>query len=158
MAGIHRKTVQKKIFMTQIITLMWSLTESQTSWNVKSSGPSEASLQTKLVEVMKFHLSYFKSWKMMLWKCCTQYASTLPFISSTLYLKLPSIVPTWMCYVCPKWTLADIAMIFLGRICFSFYSISVIFSFKSFSIFIFFFIMKNTLNSLSHLYSILVCL
>ena len=34
-----------------------------TSWNVKSSGPQEASLRTKLVE---FHLSYFKSWKMML--------------------------------------------------------------------------------------------
>ena len=24
---------------------------------------------------MEFQLSYFKSWKMMLWKCCTQYAS-----------------------------------------------------------------------------------
>ena len=24
---------------------------------------------------MEFKLSYFKSWKMMLWKCCTQYAS-----------------------------------------------------------------------------------
>ena len=34
---------------------------SQTSWNVKSSGPQEASLRTKLEEVMKFHLSYFKS-------------------------------------------------------------------------------------------------
>ena len=33
----------------------------QTSWNVKSSGPWEASLQTKLVEVMEFQLSYFKS-------------------------------------------------------------------------------------------------
>ena len=41
----------------------------------KSSGPQEASLQTKLVEMMAFQLSYFKSWKMMLWKCCTQYAS-----------------------------------------------------------------------------------
>ena len=29
--------------------------------NVKSSGPQEASLQTKLVEVMEFQLSYFKS-------------------------------------------------------------------------------------------------
>ena len=28
-----------------------------------------------LVEVMEFQLSYFKSWKMMLWKCRTQYAS-----------------------------------------------------------------------------------
>ena len=35
----------------------------------------EASLGTKLVEVMKFQLSYFKSWKMTQWKCCTQYAS-----------------------------------------------------------------------------------
>ena len=29
----------------------------------------------KLVEVMEFQLSYFKSWKMMLWKGCTQYAN-----------------------------------------------------------------------------------
>jgi len=35
----------------------------------------EPSLQTKLVEVMEFQLSYFKSWKMMLWKCCTKCAS-----------------------------------------------------------------------------------
>ena len=31
------------------------------TWNVKSSRPQEASLQTKLVEVMEFQLSYFKS-------------------------------------------------------------------------------------------------
>ena len=30
-------------------------------WNVKSSGPQEVSLQTKLVEVMEFQLSYLKS-------------------------------------------------------------------------------------------------
>ena len=30
------------------------------------SGPSEVSLRTKLVEVMEFQLSYFKSQKMML--------------------------------------------------------------------------------------------
>ena len=35
----------------------------------------KASLRRKLVEVMTFQLSYFKSWKTMLWKCCTQYAS-----------------------------------------------------------------------------------
>ena len=29
----------KKIFMTQIITMVWSLIYSQTSWSVKSSGP-----------------------------------------------------------------------------------------------------------------------
>ena len=33
----------------------------QTSWNAKSSGPQEASLQTKLVDVMAFQMSYFKS-------------------------------------------------------------------------------------------------
>ena len=37
------------------------ITQSQTSWNVKSSGPQEASLRTKLVEVMEFQLSHFKS-------------------------------------------------------------------------------------------------
>ena len=31
---------------------------------------------------MKFQLSYFKSWKMMLWKCCTQYASKSGKLSS----------------------------------------------------------------------------
>ena len=31
------------------------------SWNVKSSGPQEASLRTKLAEVMEFQWSYFKS-------------------------------------------------------------------------------------------------
>ena len=50
----------KKIFMTQITMMVWSLTESQTSCNVKSSGPQEASLQTKLVEVIEFHLNYFE--------------------------------------------------------------------------------------------------
>ena len=39
--------------------ITWSLTQSQTAWNVKSSGPLEASLRTKLVEVMEFQLSYF---------------------------------------------------------------------------------------------------
>ena len=55
---------------------------SQTSWNVKSNGPQEASLRTKLVEVMEFQLNCFKSWKMMLWKWCTQYASTFVKLSS----------------------------------------------------------------------------
>ena len=35
--------------------------QNQTSWNVKSSGPWKASLRTKLVEVIEFQLSYFKS-------------------------------------------------------------------------------------------------
>ena len=62
--------------------MVWSFTYSQMSWNVKSSGPKKASLQTKLVDVMEFQLTYFKSWKMMLWKCCTQYASKFGKLSS----------------------------------------------------------------------------
>ena len=31
---------------------------------------------------MEFQLSYFKSWKTMLWKCCTQYASKFGKLSS----------------------------------------------------------------------------
>ena len=31
---------------------------------------------------MEFQLSYFKSWKMMLWKCWTQYASKFGKLSS----------------------------------------------------------------------------
>ena len=41
--------------------MVLSLIYSQTSWNVKSSGPEKALLQTKLVEGMEFQLSYFKS-------------------------------------------------------------------------------------------------
>ena len=33
----------------------------QTSWTVKSSGPQEASLRAKLVEVMEFQLSHVKA-------------------------------------------------------------------------------------------------
>ena len=35
----YTKNNTKKIFMTQITMMVWSLTQSQTSWNVKSSGP-----------------------------------------------------------------------------------------------------------------------
>ena len=41
------------------------------------------SITTKLMEVMEFQLSYFKSWKMMLWKCCAQYASKFGKLSSS---------------------------------------------------------------------------
>ena len=33
---------------------------------------SESITTNKASEWMEFQLSYFKSWKMMLWKCCTQ--------------------------------------------------------------------------------------
>ena len=35
----YTEELYKKIFMIQIITMVWSLSYSQTSWNVKSSGP-----------------------------------------------------------------------------------------------------------------------
>ena len=34
-----QKNYTKKILMTWIATMVWSLTKTQTSWNVKSSGP-----------------------------------------------------------------------------------------------------------------------
>ena len=40
------------------------------------------SITTKLVEVMESQLSSFKSWRMMLRKCCTQYASKFGKLSS----------------------------------------------------------------------------
>ena len=42
----------------------------------------ESITMNKLVEVMEFQWSYFKSWKMMLWKCCTQYGSKCGKLSS----------------------------------------------------------------------------
>ena len=41
-----------------------------------------ASLWIKLAEVMEFQVNYFKSLMMMLWKCCTQYASKFGKLSS----------------------------------------------------------------------------
>ena len=53
-----QRTVQKKILMTQITTMVWSVT--QTQWS-----------HPNLVEVIKFQQSF----KMMLSKCCTQHVS-----------------------------------------------------------------------------------
>ena len=38
--------------------------------------------EKRLVEVIEFQLNYFKSSKMMLWKCCTQYTSKFGKLSS----------------------------------------------------------------------------
>ena len=35
----------------------------------------ESITMNKAMDMMEFQLSYFESWKMMLWKCCTQYDS-----------------------------------------------------------------------------------
>ena len=39
-------------------------------------------IEKKLLEVMEFQLNSFKSWKMTLWKCCTQYARKFGKLSS----------------------------------------------------------------------------
>ena len=44
--------------MNQITTMMWLVTQSQTFWSVKSSGPQEALLLIKLVDAMKFQPNY----------------------------------------------------------------------------------------------------
>ena len=51
-------------------------------WNLKKIWFLTELLRPKLVKVMEFQLSYFKSWKMMLWKCWTQYASKFGKLSS----------------------------------------------------------------------------
>ena len=57
---MHRRNIQKKIFMTQIITMVVTylqpdILESEVKWALG------ALLETKQVEVTEFQLSYFKS-------------------------------------------------------------------------------------------------
>ena len=49
------------------------------------------STRTKLVEVMEFQLSCFKSSEMMLWKCCTQYVSKFGKLSwkRSVFIPIP---------------------------------------------------------------------
>ena len=66
------------------MVMVWSLNRDLDILEcVKSSEPQEASLQTKLVEVMEFQLSYLKSLKMMQLKYCTQYVSKFGKLSSS---------------------------------------------------------------------------
>ena len=60
----------------------WTSGSSRFRYCWRLAGEFWASLWTKLVEVMEFQLSCFKSWKMMLWKRCTQYASKFGKVSS----------------------------------------------------------------------------
>ena len=72
-------------------SFLWVVIHSPTARHpgMRSQGPLEASLRTKLVEV-EFQLSYFNSWKMMLWKCCTQYVSKFGKLSSgTVFIPIP---------------------------------------------------------------------
>ena len=62
------------IFLSILYEHPWALM-SKPFWNDHKEWldvPTAMGSLTKLVDVMEFQLSYFKSWKMMLWKCCTQ--------------------------------------------------------------------------------------
>ena len=50
-----------EVLKTQINMMVWSLTYSQTSWSVNSSELLGSIIVTKLLEVIEFQLSYFKS-------------------------------------------------------------------------------------------------
>ena len=54
--------------------MMWSVTQSQTCWSVKSSRPEEALLSTKLVDEMESSRA-IHNLKDDALKCCTQYVS-----------------------------------------------------------------------------------
>ena len=72
MERIHVRTVQKKILMNQITMMVWSATQSQTFWSVKSNRLQEALLLVRLVDVMEFQYSYSKPQTMMPSRCCIQ--------------------------------------------------------------------------------------
>ena len=82
----HRKskdlTEAEGIKRWQEYTKLYKKAKKPFTCRVKSSGPLEALLKSKPVEVMEFQLRYFKSEKMMLLKCCTQYASKFGKLSS----------------------------------------------------------------------------
>ena len=56
----NTEELYRKVLMTWITTIVFSFTQSQTFWSMKSSGLYEALVRTKLVEVMEFLLSYVK--------------------------------------------------------------------------------------------------
>ena len=48
------KNCIKNILTNQITMMVWLVTQSQTFWSIKSSGPYKVLLLIKLVDVMKF--------------------------------------------------------------------------------------------------------
>ena len=59
----------RKVLMIQIATMVWTLSQSQASWMVKSNGSQEALYEL----VTEFHLCHIKFKKRILLQCCTQY-------------------------------------------------------------------------------------
>ena len=74
---LYKKDLQDPDNHNGVIThLEPDILECEVKWALGSITMNKAS------GVMEFQLSYFKSWKMMLWKCCTQYASKFGKLSS----------------------------------------------------------------------------
>ena len=78
-----QKNCTKKIFMAQITTMVWSFTQSQTDilkcevkWALGSITTNKGSGGDGIP------VELFKSWKMMLWQCCTQNGSKFGKLSS----------------------------------------------------------------------------
>ena len=93
MARIHRRTVQKRSNDLDnhdgVVThLEPDILECEVVWALGSI------TMTRLVEVMEFQLSYFKSKKVMLFKCCIKYVSK--------FGKLISGHRTGKCHSTPK--------------------------------------------------------
>ena len=57
---ISKNSFHQPLLMTLITMMVRSLSQSQTSWTMRSSGSQEALLSVKLVEVMESQLSYLK--------------------------------------------------------------------------------------------------
>ena len=74
---LYKKDLHDPVNHNDVITYLEpDIMECEVKWAL------ETSLRTKLLDVMEFQLSCFKSWKMMLLKCCTQYASKFGKLSS----------------------------------------------------------------------------
>ena len=56
--------------------------ECEVKWALGSITTNKARGGDGIPDELEFQMSYFKSWKMMLWKCCTQYASKFGKLSS----------------------------------------------------------------------------
>ena len=67
---LHKKYLYDPDNHSGVIThLEPDILECEVKWALGSITKNKAS---GVIELMEFQLSYFKSYKMMLWKCCTQ--------------------------------------------------------------------------------------
>ena len=79
---LHRKGLNDLDNHDGVVThLEPDILECEVKW-ASGSITTKTNKKTKLVEVMEFQLNCFKSKKMMLLKCCTQYASKFGKLSS----------------------------------------------------------------------------